>query len=71
SCVSETGPPSICSRCPAPISRWRGLHAAKLVKRLLDGRGGGSAEVAQGGGTSADRLAETLGALPGLVTATG
>ncbi|MFP1662799.1 alanine--tRNA ligase [Streptomyces cavourensis] len=52
-------------------ARQRGLHAAKLVKRLLDGRGGGSAEVAQGGGTPADRLAETLGALPGLVTATG
>ncbi|MCA1217859.1 alanine--tRNA ligase [Streptomyces sp. 8L] len=44
-----------------------GLNAAALAKRLLGGRGGGSAEVAQGGGLPADRVAATLAELPGLV----
>lgn len=37
-----------------------GLHAARLIKRLLHGKGGGSAQLAQGGGLSADRLCHVL-----------
>ncbi|MFI9231209.1 alanine--tRNA ligase [Streptomyces rimosus] len=44
-----------------------GASASDLVKRLLNGRGGGSPELAQGGGLPADRLPETLAALPKLV----
>jgi alanyl-tRNA synthetase len=45
-----------------PAARERGMSAADLVKRALSGRGGGSAELAQGGGVPADRA-------PGLLTA--
>ncbi|MEV7505897.1 alanine--tRNA ligase [Streptomyces sp. NPDC093018] len=41
-----------------------GLHAARLVKRLMNGKGGGSAQLAQGGGMSADRLQGALEAVP-------
>ncbi|MGW7556630.1 DHHA1 domain-containing protein, partial [Streptomyces rimosus] len=44
-----------------------GASASDLVKRLLNGRGGGSPELAQGGGLPADRLPETLAALPKLI----
>ncbi|MEU1373735.1 alanine--tRNA ligase [Streptomyces triculaminicus] len=44
-----------------------GLSAAALVKSLLGGRGGGTAEVAQGGGLAAGTLAATLDALRGLL----
>ncbi|MEV4436741.1 alanine--tRNA ligase [Streptomyces sp. NPDC049585] len=44
-----------------------GLSAATLVKSLLGGRGGGTAEVAQGGGVPAEALGATLGGLRGLV----
>lgn len=44
-----------------------GLNASELVKRLLGGRGGGSAEIAQGGGLPADRVAGALADFPGLV----
>lgn len=47
--------------------RASGRDASALVRRLLDGRGGGSPELAQGGSLSADHMAETLVALPGLV----
>ncbi|MCS0637458.1 alanine--tRNA ligase [Streptomyces sp. LP05-1] len=47
--------------------REAGLHAAELVKRLLDGRGGGSPELAQGGGLAADRVPAALAELPRLV----
>ncbi|MFB6876963.1 hypothetical protein [Streptomyces sp. NPDC056323] len=40
------------------------MNAASLVKQLLTGRGGGSPELAQGGGLPADRLADTLAELP-------
>lgn len=43
------------------------LSASVLVKQLLEGRGGGSAAVAQGGGLPGDRVAEVLGDLPGLL----
>ncbi|GAA2718786.1 MULTISPECIES: alanine--tRNA ligase [Streptomyces] len=48
-----------------------GLSAATLVKSLLGGRGGGTAEVAQGGGVPADSLRTTLDALPALLTVRG
>ncbi|MEU7052246.1 alanine--tRNA ligase [Streptomyces eurythermus] len=41
-----------------------GLHAARLVKRLLNGKGGGSAQLAQGGGLPADRLRHVLETVP-------
>ncbi|MFH8404321.1 alanine--tRNA ligase [Streptomyces sp. NPDC018019] len=44
-----------------------GGSASDLVKRLLNGRGGGSPELAQGGGLPADELPRTLAALPGLL----
>ncbi|MEU2794091.1 alanine--tRNA ligase [Streptomyces sp. NPDC007100] len=48
-------------------AREAGSSASDLVKRLLNGRGGGSPELAQGGGLPADQLPETLTALPGLL----
>ncbi|MFD7663139.1 alanine--tRNA ligase [Streptomyces sp. NPDC059788] len=44
-----------------------GASASDLVKRALNGRGGGSPELAQGGGLAADQLPRTLAALPGLL----
>ncbi|MFD9858514.1 alanine--tRNA ligase [Streptomyces alboflavus] len=49
--------------------RAAGLSASALVKRLLGGRGGGSDEVAQGGGASAADLASALAGLAGVVRA--
>ncbi|MGW8745066.1 alanine--tRNA ligase [Streptomyces sp. NPDC055794] len=48
-------------------AREAGLNAATLVKALLDGRGGGSPELAQGGGLPADRVTGVLATLPRLV----
>ncbi|MFD7383481.1 alanine--tRNA ligase [Streptomyces anulatus] len=48
-------------------AREAGLNAAALVKQLLGGRGGGSPELAQGGGLEADRLADTLAELPRVI----
>ncbi|MEU1820223.1 alanine--tRNA ligase [Streptomyces roseifaciens] len=48
-------------------AREAGLNAGALVKQLLGGRGGGSPEVAQGGGISAERLDDVLAELPRLV----
>src|SRR5690606_4186946 len=41
-----------------------GHSAATIVKGLLGGRGGGSPDVAQGGGIPASDLSATLGTLP-------
>ncbi|MFF9677447.1 alanine--tRNA ligase [Streptomyces eurythermus] len=46
-----------------------GLHAARLVKRLLNGKGGGSAQLAQGGGLPADRLRHVLETVPATLAA--
>lgn len=43
-----------------------GLNAFTLVKQLLDGRGGGSADIAQGGGIPRDRLDGMLADVPRL-----
>ncbi|MFE6703211.1 alanine--tRNA ligase [Streptomyces sp. NPDC057718] len=48
-------------------ARAAGLHASQLVKRLLGGRGGGSAEVAQGGGLGSGGVADALAALPAVL----
>ncbi|MFC6987079.1 hypothetical protein [Streptomyces cirratus] len=39
-----------------PAARKAGLNASALVKQLLGGRGGGSAELAQGGGLTTDAI---------------
>ncbi|MEH6378929.1 alanine--tRNA ligase, partial [Streptomyces sp. KLMMK] len=44
-------------------AREAGLNAGALVKQLLGGRGGGSPEVAQGGGIPAERLNDVLAEL--------
>ncbi|MFD4165984.1 alanine--tRNA ligase, partial [Streptomyces cyaneofuscatus] len=51
-------------------ARATGLNASHLVKQLLGGRGGGSPEVAQGGGLPADRVAKILTSLPHLIATT-
>ncbi|MFI8486565.1 DHHA1 domain-containing protein, partial [Streptomyces rubrogriseus] len=48
-------------------ARSAGRDASALVKRLLDGRGGGSPELAQGGGIPSDRLPGTLDSVPALL----
>ncbi|MCT4357040.1 DHHA1 domain-containing protein [Streptomyces sp. Je 1-79] len=49
-------------------AREAGHDAATLVKELLGGRGGGSAEIAQGGGIPAADLTALLADLPRRVT---
>ncbi|MGW1207900.1 alanine--tRNA ligase [Streptomyces cyaneofuscatus] len=46
-----------------------GLNASHLVKQLLDGRGGGSPEIAQGGGLHPEAVTATLAALRTVLTA--
>ncbi|MEU7907299.1 alanine--tRNA ligase [Actinoplanes sp. NPDC049118] len=46
-----------------PAARSRGLSAADLVKGALSGRGGGNADLAQGGGVPADQVKELLTAV--------
>ncbi|MFE2375275.1 alanine--tRNA ligase [Streptomyces sp. NPDC059398] len=45
-----------------------GQNASTLVKRVLDGRGGGSPEIAQGGGLPGERLDRVLADLPGIIS---
>lgn len=48
----------------------RGLAAGELVRAVapfLDGRGGGKADVAQGGGTDVSRIDEALAAVTATV----
>jgi alanyl-tRNA synthetase len=51
------------------VARDRGLDAQELVKGALSGRGGGSAELAQGGGVPADQAPALLAAVEKLVVA--
>ncbi|MEU0360335.1 alanine--tRNA ligase [Streptomyces cyaneofuscatus] len=46
-----------------------GLNASHLVKQLLGGRGGGSPEVAQGGGLRPEAVTDALAALRAVLTA--
>ncbi|GHF29028.1 alanine--tRNA ligase [Streptomyces mashuensis] len=50
-----------------PRATTAGLSAATLVKSALSGRGGGTAEVAQGGGIPAEELGAALNGLKGLL----
>ncbi|NED08678.1 alanine--tRNA ligase [Streptomyces sp. SID6648] len=52
-------------------AREAGLHASALVKQLLGGRGGGSAEVAQGGGLGPGGVSDALAALATVIAAAG
>jgi alanyl-tRNA synthetase len=47
----------------SPAARERGLSAADLVKGALSGRGGGNADLAQGGGVPADQAPTLLSAV--------
>ncbi|WP_306278369.1 hypothetical protein [Streptomyces malaysiensis] len=48
-------------------ARTAGQDAAALVELLLHGRGGGSPDLAQGGGLPAGQLPQTLASIPALV----
>lgn len=48
-------------------ARATGLNASHMVKQLLGGRGGGSPEVAQGGGLRPEAVTATLAAPPTLL----
>ncbi len=50
-----------------PAARSRGLSATDLVKGALSGRGGGSADLAQGGGVPAEEAPRLLGVIEKLV----
>ncbi|MFF3527898.1 alanine--tRNA ligase [Streptomyces rubiginosohelvolus] len=50
-------------------AREAGLHASALVKQLLGGRGGGSVEVAQGGGLGPGGVSDALAALATVIAA--
>ncbi len=52
-------------------ARRRGLSAADLVKGALSGRGGGSADLAQGGGVPAEQATALLAAVERLVAEGG
>jgi alanyl-tRNA synthetase len=52
-----------------PAAKSRGLEAAALVKAALSGRGGGSADVAQGGGVPAGEAPTLLAAVEQAVAA--
>jgi len=51
-------------------ARSRGLSAADLVKGALSGRGGGNADLAQGGGVPADQVSALLAAVEKAVAET-
>jgi alanyl-tRNA synthetase len=50
-----------------PAAKERGLSAGELVKGALSGRGGGSADLAQGGGVPADQVPTLLATVEKLV----
>jgi alanyl-tRNA synthetase len=52
-------------------AKGRGLSAADLVKGALSGRGGGNADLAQGGGVPADQVPALLAAVEKAVTENG
>ncbi|MFG2817006.1 alanine--tRNA ligase [Streptomyces sp. NPDC048410] len=57
---AESGGNAVVVTAVNRAARTAGYDAAALVRRLLDGKGGGSPELAQGGGLPAERLARTL-----------
>ncbi|MYW21592.1 alanine--tRNA ligase, partial [Streptomyces sp. SID2955] len=62
---AESGGKGVLVATVNPAATGSGLDAARLVRQLLNGRGGGTAELAQGGGLSADRLRDVLRSVPG------
>ncbi|NJP65054.1 alanine--tRNA ligase [Streptomyces spiramenti] len=62
------GPKGVVVVAVNKAAKAAGRSAADVVKGLLGGRGGGSADVAQGGGIPAAELATTLDGLPGLLS---
>jgi alanyl-tRNA synthetase len=52
-------------------AKERGLSAGELVKGALSGRGGGNADMAQGGGVPADQAPALLATVESLVAAAG
>jgi alanyl-tRNA synthetase len=50
-----------------PAAKDRGINAGDLVKGALAGRGGGSADLAQGGGVPAEQVPALLAAVERLV----
>ncbi|GAA1807617.1 alanine--tRNA ligase [Luedemannella flava] len=54
-----------------PAAKDKGLGAGDLVKGALQGRGGGNADLAQGGGVPADQAPGLLAAVERLVTSAG
>ncbi|MEU3825467.1 alanine--tRNA ligase [Streptomyces sp. NPDC029080] len=62
---AESGGKGVLVATVNPAAAGSGLDAARLVRQLLNGRGGGTAELAQGGGLSADRLRDVLRSVPG------
>jgi alanyl-tRNA synthetase len=61
--TSRNGPKASLVVAANPAAVARGISAADLVKGALSGRGGGSAELAQGGGVPAARAPELLAAV--------
>ncbi|MGV9791516.1 alanine--tRNA ligase [Streptomyces sp. NPDC003435] len=57
---AESGGNAVVVTAVNRAARTAGYDAATLVRRLLDGKGGGSPELAQGGGLPAERLGRTL-----------
>ncbi|MBT2386808.1 alanine--tRNA ligase [Streptomyces sp. ISL-11] len=64
---AEAGGRAVVTIALNTAARAAGLSAATLVKSLLGGRGGGTADVAQGGGIAAESLPATLDAVRGLL----
>ena len=52
-------------------AKGRGISASDLVKSALSGRGGGNADLAQGGGVPAAEAAKLLGAIEKSIIAAG
>ncbi|MGW4287172.1 alanine--tRNA ligase [Streptomyces sp. NPDC004673] len=65
---AESGGNAVVVTAVNRAARTAGYDAATLVRRLLDGKGGGSPELAQGGGLPAERLARTLESVKSCLT---
>ncbi|MGA5729187.1 alanine--tRNA ligase [Streptomyces seoulensis] len=65
---TESGANAVVVTAVNRAARTAGHDAAALVRRLLNGKGGGSAELAQGGGLPAAELARVLASVKSTVT---
>ncbi|NEB95826.1 DHHA1 domain-containing protein, partial [Streptomyces bauhiniae] len=64
---TESGGSAVVVTATNRAARTAGHDAAALVRRLLNGKGGGSPELAQGGGLPAGELARTLKSVKSVV----